>query len=279
MRNDTFGAHGTAYTDNRRPKKAHLPRAATAKGHEPYTLGAGKRACLLVHGIAGSPAQMRTLADELAKLPLTVRGTLLPGHGTCPEDLEGIVWQDWFEHLHDEYRALRSQYDEVYLVGFSIGAALSAYYAAHNPVDRLVLLNVPLCPLNDRFPTDLMLRIYGAFFKEVKGNAEVLTDEDGEPFCFVYERVPTATLHTMSEFIGIVRENLYRIRSPLLIIQSRNDNVSGGRSGLLVHDKAASRHKRLVMLEKSRHSVMMDIERDVVFREINSFLNGELLKK
>ncbi|UCD58640.1 MAG: alpha/beta hydrolase, partial [Candidatus Hydrogenedentota bacterium] len=111
------------------------------KGHEPYVIGSGKRACLLVHGVAGSPAQMRTLAEALAMSGFTARGTLLPGHGTRPDDLQGIVWQDWYEHIHEEYSGLKQRYEEVLLIGFSIGAALSAYYAAHNPVNRLVLLN------------------------------------------------------------------------------------------------------------------------------------------
>jgi len=217
---------------------------------------------------------MRTLAEELAKAPLTVRGLLLPGHGRCPEALEGVVWQDWYEHLDDEYRFLTRRFEEVFLVGFSIGAALSAYYAANNPVDRLILLNTPLCPLNDRLPTGLMLKVYSAFFKEVKGKAETFVLDDGEPFRYVYERVPTAILHTMSELIAIVKKNLHKISSPVLIIQSRNDNVSGGRSGPLAYRKVSSNMKRLVMLEKSGHSVMMDIEKNRVFREVRSFLNG-----
>jgi len=237
-------------------------------------MGAGDTACLLVHGIAGSPAQMLPLAENLAEAGITARGTLLPGHGTHPDDLEGVVWQDWYEHVHDEYSGLKEQYGRVSLVGFSIGAALAAHYAAHNSVDRLVLLNIPLCPLNDRFPTGLMLKIYSLFFKEARGRPEVLLDADGEPFSFVYERVPTAILHTMSELVGIVRNNLERIRTPALIIQSRNDMVSGNKSGPLAYRKVRSTEKRLVMLERSGHSAMMDTERQTVFKEIIGFLNG-----
>ena len=244
------------------------------KGHEPYTLGTGSRACLLVHGIAGSPAQMRSLAENLAGSGITARGTLLPGHGTRPDALNGIVWQDWYEHVHGEYSALKKEYGEVSLIGFSIGAALSAHYAEHNPVDRLVLLSVPLCPLNDRFPTGLMLRMYSTFFKVVKGRPETLLDADGEPFCFVYDSVPTSILHTMSDLVDIARNNLNRIDSPLLIIQSKNDMVSGKKSGPLVYRKVRSSEKRLIMLEQSGHSVMVDVEHDLVFREIIGFLNG-----
>lgn len=243
------------------------------KGHSPYTIGRGSHACLLVHGIAASPAQMRVLAEFLADSGLAARSMLLPGHGTHPRDLDGIVWQDWYEHLHDEYRQLKLGYEEVSLVGFSIGAALAAHYAAHNRVDRLVLLNIPLCPFNDLLPRNLMLKIYGAFFKTVRGNPGVIFDAEGKPFRFVYEHVPTAILGTMSELIGIIRSRMDRITSPTLIIQSRNDKVSGARSGPLAFHRLGSSAKRLVVLEKSRHNLMMDVERQYVFEEIARFLS------
>jgi carboxylesterase len=222
---------------------------------------------------------MRSVGESLAGAGLRARALLLPGHGTHPDDLEGVVWQDWYERLHDEYCDLAKDHDEVSLVGFSIGAALCAHYAAHNRVRRLVLLNVPLCPLNGRFPTGLMLRMYGTFFKVVKGSPEIIIDEDGEPFSYVYERVPTAILHTMSELIGIVRKGLFRIECPVLIIQSSKDKVSGGKSGPLAYRRVCSSEKRLVMLEDGDHSIMMGVDRERVHREVVGFLNGGVSKQ
>ncbi len=245
-----------------------------AKGHGPYTIGKGNRACLLLHGIAASPAQMRVLADCLADAGFVVRAALLPGHGTHPDALKGVVWQDWYEHVHNEYCRLKESYQEVTLVGFSIGAALAAHYAAHNEVDRLVLLSVPLCPLNDKFPTKLMLKIYGVFFKTVRGNPNVLITEEGELFSYVYGHVPTAILHTMSELIGIVRSRLHRITAPALIMHSVNDSVSGAKSGPLVYRRVNSKEKRLVILRKSGHNLLMDAQQALVLEEIRKFVSS-----
>jgi len=197
----------------------------------------------------------------------------LPGHGTHPENLKGVVWQDWYEHIDDEYRRLKQNHCEVAVMGFSIGAALTAHYAAHNPVDRLALLSIPLCPLNDRFPTNLMLKIYGSFFKTVRGNPEIIQNEDGEPFCFVYERVPTAILQTMSELIGIVRRRLHLIKAPALIIQSANDKISGPKSGPLAFRRIGSLEKRLVVLHECGHNMIMDKQRQLVLDEIGTFFS------
>ena len=246
-----------------------------AEIHSPFTLGSGDGACLLVHGIAGSPAQMRTLGEAIASAGFKVRGLLLPGHGTRPEDMHGIVWQDWYERVHEEYRALKERHEEVALIGFSIGAAIAAHYAAHNRVDKLALLNVPLFPLNGRYPTGLMLRVYSVFFEKVQGRAEKLIGANGESFTFVYEWVPTAVLHTMLELVGIVKAGLHKIQAPVLAIQASRDKVSGGRSGPHVYDSVASEKKRLVMLDQNEHSIMVGIDRELVCGEIIGFLNGK----
>ncbi len=61
-------------------------------------LGSGKNAhigVLLVHGFTGSPASMRPWGEFLHSKGYTVRVPLLPGHGTQPEDLNKVKWQEW----------------------------------------------------------------------------------------------------------------------------------------------------------------------------------------
>ena len=61
-------------------------------------LGPGKNAhvgVLLVHGFTGSPASMRPWGEFLNSKGYTVRVPLLPGHGTQPEDLNKVKWQEW----------------------------------------------------------------------------------------------------------------------------------------------------------------------------------------
>lgn len=254
-------------------------RPEIAEGHRPYTLGTGDRACLLVHGIAGSPAQMRYLGEELASAGFKAHSILLPGHGTHPRDLHGIVWQDWYEHVHDKYHALKKESGEAALIGFSIGAALCTLFAARNHVDKLALLNVPLCPLNDRYPTGLMLKIYSIFFDKVKGRAQRFVDGQGHPFSYVYDWVPTKVLYTMLDLVGTAKRNLHRIEAPVLVIQSRDDKVSGGKSGPLVYNKVASEIKRLVMLDGNEHSIMAGEDKTAVSEKVISFLNGEMVEQ
>ena len=54
---------------------------------------------VLVHGYTGTPSSMRPWAEYLNQQGYTVRVPLLPGHGTKPEDLSEIKWQQWPEKV------------------------------------------------------------------------------------------------------------------------------------------------------------------------------------
>jgi carboxylesterase len=108
--------------------------------HRPFLLGGGGRAALLVHGFAGSPAEMRALAEELNGAGWSVRGMLLPGFGPQLGSLPEVHWRDWKRAVVGELQMLRALYSGVLLVGFSLGGAISLAAAAEEKPDGLVLL-------------------------------------------------------------------------------------------------------------------------------------------
>jgi carboxylesterase len=74
--------------------------------------GSGKNArvgVLLVHGFTGSPASMRPWGEFLHSKGYTVRVPLLPGHGTTPEDLNKVKWQEWPAKVQFELSDLQKQ--------------------------------------------------------------------------------------------------------------------------------------------------------------------------
>ena len=53
----------------------------------------------------------------------TVAAPLLPGHGTHPDELNQISWQDWYKAVRQTYLDLQSAI-RVWLAGESMGALL-----------------------------------------------------------------------------------------------------------------------------------------------------------
>ena len=76
-----------------------------------------------IHGFTGSPYEMRHLGDALARTGATVRGLLLPGHGTSVDDLERTDWQDWASAVEREIDAMFRRCRTVAAVGQSLVAA------------------------------------------------------------------------------------------------------------------------------------------------------------
>lgn len=90
--------------------------------------GKARAGVLLIHGLTDTPYLMRDIGDFLQQLDrrcLLVRSILLPGHGTAPGDLLEVTNEQWKETVQYAIRSFEGVTGEVYLVGFSTGAALS----------------------------------------------------------------------------------------------------------------------------------------------------------
>src|SRR5258708_1634406 len=55
--------------------------------------------CLLIHGLTGTPGEMRFLGERLHAAGFTVSGIVLAGHRTTVEDLKTKKWQDWYRSV------------------------------------------------------------------------------------------------------------------------------------------------------------------------------------
>jgi esterase/lipase len=99
---------------------------------------------LLVHGLGDSPWSFHDLAPELAAQGFLVRTVLLPGHGTHPDDLVDVTFEQWRQVVHEQVAAmLRDIAGPVYLGGFSTGANLVLEAAYANPKIAGLLLFSP----------------------------------------------------------------------------------------------------------------------------------------
>jgi pimeloyl-ACP methyl ester carboxylesterase len=106
---------------------------------------------LLLHGLSDSPYSLRTVAARLHQRGYWVVGLRLPGHGTVPEALKHVQWEDFAAAVRIGARHLRGRIGErtpLVIVGYSNGAALAVQYALARlqgedlpRVDALILLS------------------------------------------------------------------------------------------------------------------------------------------
>ena len=56
----------------------------------------GRAGALLLHGLGGTPVEMRYVAMGLARAGITVSCPQLAGHSGSFEELRDSRWQDWY---------------------------------------------------------------------------------------------------------------------------------------------------------------------------------------
>jgi esterase/lipase len=177
--NTCFAGKGLSFDEYIRQTEAMLRRVHAGKpdidkvvvGNAPFALqpagdlqnGLGKpcrRGVLLTHGLSDSPYHMRHLGEFFQRNGFRVMAVLLPGHGTQPGDLLDVRWEDWAETVAYGVQCLAEEVDEVYLAGFSAGAALSLYQAHKDERVRGLFMFSPALEIASRARRSHLHRLY-----------------------------------------------------------------------------------------------------------------------
>src|SRR5216110_2127195 len=102
-----------------------------ARPADPFALGSGPDACLLLHGLTGSPAEVRPVGEALAKAGFRAVGPLLPGHGGKPEDLYTVTREDLLQAAQEALLSLTGA-RRIFLCALSAGALLGIHLASRS---------------------------------------------------------------------------------------------------------------------------------------------------
>jgi len=239
----------------------------TRRSAEPVYREGGPAACLLIHGFAGSPAEIRPLIDYLAGEGLTVAAPLLPGHGTSPEDLRRTRFPMWIRAADAELAALRERCRAVHVIGFSMGGLIALYLAAHHPVDSVVTLAAPV-KLNDWRQILVPLGKYLIpYYQSRISNPDIAAQLKAN-----YERIPTEAIHSMLRLARRVRADLPRITAPVLALQGDQDRWVTPDSAAHIVERVSSRSRRLMLLPGRRHFIALEHGREEVCRVVLSWV-------
>lgn len=269
-------------------------------GAEPHAIAAeesaanrpgGKRVgVLLLHGLCGSPAEMRFVANGLQRAGYDVECPELAGHGGTAERLAASRWQDWYQSAEDAFDALEARCDEVVVGGLSTGAVLALMLAANRGARvAATLLFAPTLWLNGwsipwyaRLFTLVRHKWLARFvwFPAAQNNG--IKDDRVRAFvrsaldCAARNgRAPT---HTPGEAVLERRwlaeatlRCLGRVRQPALIVHPREDDYAGLSNAWHLQRHLAGAVDMCV-LEDSFHYVTVDRQRHVVLARALEFL-------
>jgi carboxylesterase len=236
----------------------------------------GTDAALLLHGLTGTPFEVRPVADRLARAGVRCLAPALPGHES-PEALARTTWHDWVGGARRALSGLGETRRTV-VVGSSMGALVACVLAAERPdaIDGVALL----APALELHPLGRLVGwlarntpVPGWLPQIPKGGGSDVADPEARAANPCMESVPFRAVGELLSLQAHVDALLPRVRCPALVVAGALDGtvtVAGAR-------RMAARlggGARLVVLPRSRHLVAIDVERERVADDVQSFYDS-----
>ena len=234
---------------------------------------------LLIHGLSGTPFEMRYLGERLAASGARVCGVRLDGHAGASEELGASTQARWYESTVEGFERLRRYGDPVAVIGLSMGALLGARLAADQgeAVTGVVMLSPAFfLPLWVRGPLKA-LRALGPLADRIylRGKGSDIHDAAARGVHPSARLMPLSAVLELLKLSAAVRPRLGRVTQPTLIIHSRRDHTCPMRRNVdFVMNRLGSAQKRAVILEESFHVITVDSEKERVASEVIDFVGA-----
>lgn len=227
---------------------------------------------LCLHGLCGTPWDLREIAEDAAAAGLRCVGPLLPGHGSRWEELARTPREAWVASALGAFDALADRHDRVYVAGLSMGGVLALSICEQRPVAGAALMATPLRLGWLARSGSRLLRGLLPSVERLPGIVEPRL-RDAHPG---YRRMPLAAVRQLVALQREVHADLAKVQAPLLMIYSRADATVSPRNAALIAAGVSSADVELAWLERSGHVLTADVERAEVIRRIRRFLGGPL---
>lgn len=230
---------------------------ASAFDLRPVSSSSGSAAVLCLHGLTGTPYEVRPLAEAFARRGLRARGPWMAGHEQGHEALARTRYQDWIELAERELALLRAEHEKVFVAGVSMGGLVTLRLAQTSAVDGIIVIGTPLAL---RPPIPLLARALRRLIPfQAKRGSDIL-----EPLARARHpglgAFPLASVTELVQLQGEVLAGLARIEAPILVAHGRHDRTAPPKDAVRIHATVASREKELFYLERSGHVATVDYD-------------------
>lgn len=238
-------------------------------GAEPLAVSGSRTGVLLVHGFTGTPQGMRDWGRDLADVGYSVLVPRLPGHGTTLAECNRTTWNDWYAEVARAFDTLRSDCDEVFVCGMSMGGTLTLKLAEDrgDQIAGLVLVNPSVFTTRwDRHLLPLLARlvpVWPGISNDIKkpGSTEL-----------AYDKIPVRAAHSLSHLWAEVRPQLSQVTQPVLIFTSTDDHVVEPENSDYILEHVSSSDVTHEVLADSYHVATLDNEAERIFATTREFV-------
>ena len=262
------------------------------EGDAGFVLGTGEVGVLLIHGLTGTPTELRRVAQGLARDgTCTVYVPTLAGHCGDNSDLQATGWRDWYEGVRKTFAGIRQRHQQVFVGGLSMGAVMSMYVACEHPgqVAGLLMYSTTLrydgWSINKlAFMTPLLMKIpfgvhlcsfaekppYGIKNQRLRAIVErqMKAGESSNAGLLTMEGITVRELHRMN---AVVKKRMPSITTPALVVHSIEDDITSRWNADYVERHLGGPVTK-VLLDNCYHMITVDLQYRSVIELSDAFI-------
>ncbi len=255
---------------------------------------------VLIHGLTGTPNEMKFLASYLNKKGYSIICPRLAWHGEPLRVLKYAKWQDFHETVRGIFTTgpLAEVEGPVFVSGLSMGALLSMLLAQEfkDKIAGVSCLaptlfydgwNSPSSKFFLPFAYYTWLK-YFAYFKEeppygIKNRAmqerihkyygDAKLDDMDDVALYGYPYFPVTMLYQLHLLVKHLSKRLPMMNFPVQLIQAKDDDMTSVKNSKYIYDRVKSEMKEIVLLYDSYHIITADQERETVGEKMDGFFS------
>lgn len=225
-----------------------------------------RKAVLIIHGFLGGTYDQEDLANYLElDNNLDVYRFTLPGHA---RNLSKVKYREWVDKSEEQLkRLIKNNYNDIYLLGHSMGGVIAVYLASKYPQVKKLVLAAPaynyLGTVDDN--TDIK--------KTIESSSNIIKTYGTDEIISRFLKLNSAMIF---EFMSLVKKYYdypCEITCPVLILQGNNDDIANPSSSRYVYDSVKSKKKTLIFLDGVTHDVFRSKKDAFVFKTVDKFFN------
>lgn len=230
-----------------------------------------KKAVLVIHGFGSGTWANEYLVNYLNyDYKLDAYAITLPGHQK--DYIRKVKYQDWITACQQEVKKLLKEYQELYLVGHSMGGVIATYLATQYPeVKKLVLL----APAFDYINLDQNKDDIAATLKARKHQKKPELENYSELTSRLFTIAPS-TFYQFYKLIKTYKKYVEKVKCETLIIYGEYDELVPYKSVEYAYQAIQAKHKYITKVKKARHGILMGSQKEKVSSYIKIFLRGGL---
>lgn len=277
------------HLDQAKPAKAFAAHAKDGLAY--FCQGTTNKAVILLHGVTGSPVEMKYIAKGLNRAGYTVYAPLLAGHGVDIATLRQSRWQDWYQSADEAFHLLEKVADHIYVAGVCVGGLLGLRLARDNPSIKAATVYSPLLQYDGwNAPYHYRLGRLTVPIAVCLGVSRWINLRERSPFGIKSDRIrrllaeqgngirgtlpafPVDTLHQNLKLFEATKAILPEIATPTLLMHAHEDDLSGPGNPLYIQ-RYIGGHCEIEWLNNSYHMIHVDQEHALVAERTRDFFD------